>query len=98
MRRPREVGFEVAPGLMGLSNIGIVFGHVGDLLLLARLALEAAIPNENVLIELLSPDLAAMSALPGGFNRLAQHSNLLTRMECGHEAATSHLLFCGSAV
>ena len=64
MRRPREVGFEVAPGLMGLSNIGIVFGHVGDLLLLARLALEAAIPNENVLIELLSPDLAAMSALP----------------------------------
>jgi hypothetical protein len=49
---------------MGLSNIGIVFGHVGDLLLLARLALEAAIPNENVLIELLSPDLAAMSALP----------------------------------
>ena len=64
MRRPREVGFEVAPGLMGLSNIGIVFGQVGDLLLLARLALEAAIPNENVLIELLSPDLAAMSALP----------------------------------
>jgi hypothetical protein len=65
MRRPREVGFEVAPGLMGLSNIGIVFGHVGDLLLLARLALEAAIPNENVLIELLSPDLAAMSSVDG---------------------------------
>ena len=65
MRRPREVGFEVAPGLMGLSNIGIVFGQVGDLLLLARLALEAAIPNENVLIELLSPDLAAMSSVDG---------------------------------
>jgi hypothetical protein len=38
------------------------------------------------------------AALPGGLNRSAQHSNLLTKMECGHEAATSHLLFCGSAV
>jgi hypothetical protein len=35
-----------------------------DLLTLARIALQAAIPNENVLIELLSPDRAAMSALP----------------------------------
>src|SRR5262245_16349522 len=37
------------------------------------------------------------SALGGGLNRSAQHSNLLAEMECGHEAATSHLLFCGSA-
>jgi hypothetical protein len=34
----------------------------------------------------------------GGLNRSAQHSNLLAEMECEHEAATSHLLFCGSAV
>ena len=41
---------------------------------------------------------AAMSAMGGGLNRSVQHSNLLAEMECGHEAATSHLLFCGSAV
>src|SRR5580704_13873363 len=45
-----------------------------------------------------SPFNRRRSAFEGGFNRSAQHSNLLTRMECGHEAATSHLLFCGSAV
>ena len=39
-----------------------------------------------------------MSAFGGGLNRSAQHSNLLAEMECEHEAATSHLLFCGSAV
>ena len=39
-----------------------------------------------------------MSAMPGGLNRSAQHSNLLAEMECEHEAATSHLLFFGSAV
>ena len=39
-----------------------------------------------------------MAALGGGLNRSVQHSNLLAEMECGHEAATSHLLFCGSAV
>src|ERR1700746_1382568 len=38
------------------------------------------------------------AALRGGLDRSAQHSNLLAKMECGHEAATSHLLFCGSAV
>jgi hypothetical protein len=37
-------------------------------------------------------------AFDGGLDRSAQHSNLLAKMECGHEAATSHLLFCGSAV
>ena len=37
-------------------------------------------------------------AIGGGLDRSAQHSNLLAKMECGHEAATSHLLFCGSAV
>jgi hypothetical protein len=37
-------------------------------------------------------------AFRGGLNRSAQHSNLLAEMECEHEAATSHLLFCGSAV
>jgi hypothetical protein len=41
---------------------------------------------------------ARMSGLGGGFNRSAQHSNLVAKMECGHEAATAHLLFCGSAV
>jgi hypothetical protein len=39
-----------------------------------------------------------MSALGGEFNWSAQHSNLLPGMECGHEAATTHLLFCGSAI
>jgi hypothetical protein len=38
------------------------------------------------------------NTIGGGFNRSAQHSNLLAKMECGHEAATSHLLFCNSAV
>jgi hypothetical protein len=38
------------------------------------------------------------SAVGGGLNQSMQHSNLLAEMECGHEAATSHLLFCGSAV
>jgi len=32
----------------------------------------------------------------GGFNWSAQHSSLLAKMECGHETATSHLLFCSS--
>jgi len=38
------------------------------------------------------------SAQGSGLNRSVQHSNLLAEMESGHEAATSHLLFCGSAV
>jgi hypothetical protein len=38
------------------------------------------------------------SGITGGFNQSVQHSNLLAEMECGHEAATSHLLFCSSAV
>jgi hypothetical protein len=33
-----------------------------------------------------------MSALGGGLNRSAQHSNLLAKMECEHEAATLLLL------
>jgi hypothetical protein len=41
---------------------------------------------------------ADMSALGGGLNWSAQHSNLLAKMECGHETATSHLLLRGSAV
>ena len=41
---------------------------------------------------------ASAAANGGGFNQSVQHSNLLAEMECGHEAATSHLLFCGSAV
>jgi hypothetical protein len=39
-----------------------------------------------------------MTGFGGGFNLSAQHSNLLAEMECEHEAAMSHLLFCGSAV
>ena len=39
-----------------------------------------------------------LEAMQGGLNRSAQHSNLVAKMECGHEAATSHLLFCSSAV
>lgn len=34
----------------------------------------------------------------GGLNGSAQHSSLLAKMECEHEAATSHPLFCGFAV
>jgi hypothetical protein len=49
-----------------------------------------------------TPGCVAAAALSnrigGGLNRSAQHSNLLAEMECEHEAATSHLLFCGSAV
>ena len=37
-------------------------------------------------------------SLAGRLIRSVQHSNLLAEMEWGHEAATSHLLFCGSAV
>jgi hypothetical protein len=36
--------------------------------------------------------------LRGGLNWSAQHSNLLAKMECGHETATSHLLLGRSAV
>jgi hypothetical protein len=39
-----------------------------------------------------------MSALRGALNWSAQHSNLLAKMECGHEAAASHLLLCGPAM
>jgi hypothetical protein len=39
-----------------------------------------------------------MSAFGGEFNRSAQHSNLLAEMECGHEASTSDLLFCGPTI
>ena len=38
------------------------------------------------------------SALGSEFNQSTQHSNLLAEMECGHEAATSDLLFCGPTV
>src|SRR6476469_484763 len=38
------------------------------------------------------------TALRGGLNWSAQHSNLLAKMECGHEAATSHLLLGGPAI
>jgi hypothetical protein len=41
-----------------------------DLLVLARVALEAAIPSENVLIELLSPDTAAALTQPIATYRL----------------------------
>jgi hypothetical protein len=34
----------------------------------------------------------APSGMTGEFNWSAQHSSLLSRMECGHETATSHLL------
>jgi hypothetical protein len=33
-----------------------------------------------------------LSENEGGFNWSSQHSNLLSKMECGHETATSHLL------
>jgi hypothetical protein len=33
-----------------------------------------------------------MTAFGGGFNWSAQHSNLCSEMECGHETATSHLI------
>src|ERR1700731_4022232 len=39
-----------------------------------------------------------MSAFHGGLNWSVQHSNLLSKMECVHEAATSHLLLGGPAV
>ena len=39
-----------------------------------------------------------MSEDGGGLNWSAQHSNLLEKMECEHEAATSDPLFCGPAV
>ena len=34
----------------------------------------------------------------GALNWSAQHSNLVAKMECGHEAAASHLLLCGPAI
>src|SRR3982075_113412 len=34
----------------------------------------------------------AMSAMGNGLKWSAQHSNLVAKMECGHETATSHLL------
>jgi ABC-type spermidine/putrescine transport system permease subunit II len=54
-----------------------------------------------VLLHLILPVLIIVPmsfSSTGGLNRSAEHSNLLAKMECGHEAATSHLLFCGSAV
>ena len=36
--------------------------------------------------------------LAAGWIGSAQHSNLLAKMECGHETATSHLLLGSSAV
>jgi IS30 family transposase len=39
-----------------------------------------------------------MTASGGGLNWSAQHSNLLAKMECGHETATSHLLLGGPAI
>jgi hypothetical protein len=39
-----------------------------------------------------------MSALRGGLNWSAQHSNLLSKMECGHETATSYLLLGRPAI
>src|SRR5882757_2794607 len=39
-----------------------------------------------------------MTASRGGLNWSAQHSSLLTKMECGHETTTSHLLLGGPAV
>src|SRR5258705_7382538 len=39
-----------------------------------------------------------MSGFGGGLNWSAQHSNLLAKMECGHETATSHLLLGGPAI
>jgi hypothetical protein len=39
-----------------------------------------------------------MTAVDGGFNRSTQHSNLLAEMQCGYEAAKSHLLFYVSAI
>src|SRR3954447_15103996 len=38
------------------------------------------------------------TALRGGLNWSAQHFNLLAKMECGHETATSHLLLGGPAI
>ncbi len=39
-----------------------------------------------------------MSAFHGGINWSAQHSSFLAKVECGHEAATSHLLFGDPAI
>ena len=39
-----------------------------------------------------------MTAIGGGLNWSAQHTNLLARWSVGHETATSHLLLGGSAV
>jgi DNA-binding CsgD family transcriptional regulator len=41
---------------------------------------------------------AGLSARCGGLNWSAQHSNLLAKMECGHETATSHLLLSRPAI
>jgi hypothetical protein len=38
------------------------------------------------------------SGFGGGLDWSAQHSNLLAKMECGHETATSHLLLGGPAI
>src|SRR4051812_32756140 len=44
------------------------------------------------------PVSRSTTVLRGGLNWSAQHSNLLAKMECGHETATSHLLLSRSAV
>src|SRR3981189_3114303 len=40
-------------------------------------------------------DVQETDAFGSGLNWSAQHSNLVAKMECGHETATSHLLLGG---
>jgi len=62
-----------------------------------KVATGIAAPNSDIAIfkqHLLDEGLI----LGGGLNWSAQHSNLLAKMECGHETATSHLLLGSSTV
>jgi peptide/bleomycin uptake transporter len=62
-----------------------------------RTSFQYLVNSWSTIVELISI-YQRLRGFEGGLNRSAEHSNLLAKMECGHEAATSHLLFCGSAV
>ena len=55
---------------------------------------QADIAAHNVTRQLCQP----IGPVCTGLNQSMQHSDLLAEMECGHEAATAHRLFCGSAI
>jgi hypothetical protein len=55
-------------------------------------AVDSGPPAKSQSLTWLKSPEPGMTAFGGGFNWSAQHSNLLSRMECGYETATSHLL------